>query len=140
MNLSFVEEYLPPIIKEMIDVMGLELTEKLVENFGGTTFSFSSENVYYQRLKEKLGENNAARFYHYFQCEKIYIPQCKRALQELKKFRFYRDFCYLTDTEGKSARIAMIELCPKYKISDRYGWKIISSMRHHSSQGDLFVR
>lgn len=138
MDLRIVEEHLPPIIKEMIDVMGLEITEKLVQHFGGTTFSFSCGNVYYQRLKEKLGAENAARFYQYFQCEKVYIPQCKRALNELKKLRFYRDFCYLTDIERKSARIAMVELCPKYKISDRYGWKIVASMRCHSAQGDLF--
>ena len=75
-----------------------------------------------------------------FRGEWVYIPRCETALRVLRNYRFKADFDYLTQHLNISGRMAMLELCPKYQLSDRSGWEIVAQVRNpkESSNFALF--
>ncbi|MDP8171531.1 Mor transcription activator family protein [Pasteurella skyensis] len=135
-----VVDYLPDSVHEIIDIIGFASTEKLVQKLGGISFKFSEGKLYYPKLKEVLGDEKAKKLCDYFGGGECYIPRCSVALRKLRAQRLYADFCYLTQQEGKSGRMAMLEICPKYNISDRYAWQTIYSLQNEEnrSQSQLF--
>ncbi|MFS7554038.1 Mor transcription activator family protein, partial [Pasteurella multocida] len=81
------------------------------------------------KLKELIGKESAIKLRTHFQSEEIYIPRCDVALRVLRNQRLKADFDYLTQREGKSGRMSMLEICHKYKISDRQAWDIVYSLQ-----------
>lgn len=135
-NLQDAAELLPPVVLEMVNQVGFADTEKIVQIFG-VSFCFTDGAVYFPKLAALIGRESAVKLRRYFQSEVLYIPRCQAALRMLRNQQFQADFYYLTEEMHKSARLAMLELCPKYNISDRYGWKIITS---HSSSPSFGVQ
>ena len=129
-----VAGYLPEIVLEMVELVGFGDVEKIIHRFGGTTFRFTDGAVYFPRLKELIGLESAVKLRHYFQAEEVYIPRCEVALRLLRNERLKADFDYITQTEKKSGRTAMLELCPKYRLSDRQAWEIIRAHPRPSYQ------
>lgn len=138
-----VEHYLPETVKEIVGVIGFPATEKLIKECGGTTLYFSNltrEMVYLDKLKEVLGSENALKFKSYIgECD-LYLPRCDIALKMLRNQQIYMDFCHLTEDKKQSGRVAMLQLCPKYGLSDRTVWDIVRSFQqeHHHIQTPLF--
>lgn len=124
-RLESVAEYLPEIVLEMVDLVGFVDVEKIINQFGGTTFRFTDGSVYFPRLKELIGLESAGKLRHYFNAEEVYIPRCETALRLLRNERLVADFDFITQGEKKSGRAAMLELCPKYQLSDRQAWEIV---------------
>ena len=122
-----VSELLPDVVHQMIDVIGLVQTEKIIKHFGGITFRFTDGHCYFPKLIDVIGNNDAIKLRNYFKCEQVYIPRCEAALRMLRNMQFKADYDYLTKAENKSGRMAMMELCPKYNISDRHGWAIVGA-------------
>lgn len=120
-----VEQYLPESIKEIVTVIGLADTEKLVKAFGGSSFLFWRGEGYFSRLREVLGQESAVKLQQHIGAGEVYIPRCEAALRILRNQRLYADFCRLTEVEGLSGRMAVLELCPKYQICDRTAWEVV---------------
>ncbi|HHT7695718.1 Mor transcription activator family protein [Pasteurella multocida] len=118
------------------------LLKRLLKDFVELHLSLSSPPFYFDLLKDLIGEDNAEKRRQYFLGCEVYIPRCEVALRVLRNRRFKADFDYLTQEEKKSARKAIFELCPKYQISDRQSWEIVSSAIStnslHYSQNALF--
>ncbi|HDR1912010.1 mor transcription activator family protein [Pasteurella multocida] len=137
-----VSEYLPDVVHRIIDITSFPAAEKIIKRLGGTTFKFKKTPFYFDLLKDLIGEEDAEKLRQYFLGCEVYIPRCEVALRVLRNRRFKADFDYLTQEEKKSARKAIFELCPKYQISDRQGWEIVSSAiatnSLHHSQDVLF--
>lgn len=136
-NLEDVADYLPDIVKEIIEVIGFSATEKLVRELGGSQFRFSQGMNYYPKLVEVIGKELAQTLCKYFQREDIYIPRCNTALRMLRNQRLKADFDRLCEQEKLSGRMAMLQLCPKYQLSDRQVWDIVYSFRRESCQARL---
>ncbi|MBE2895474.1 mor transcription activator family protein [Pasteurellaceae bacterium HPA106] len=128
MELKDVQDYLPEVVLEMVELIGFVDTEKLINAFGGTTFRFTDGQYYFPKLVEAVGRESAVALRKYFNIEQVYIPRCEVALRLLRNYRFKADFDWLTESNGKSGRLAMLELCPKYGVSDRAGWDILRKM------------
>lgn len=122
-------DYLPEIVQEMVRLIGLNDTQKLIEHFGGAEFCFTDGAYYFPRLKALLGKESAVILLQYFQSERVYIPRCEAGLRMLRNRQVLADFNYLTEQKGLSARLAMLELCSKYKLSDRRLWEILQELR-----------
>lgn len=135
-----IEDYLPETVKGIVEVIGLQATEKLIKAFGGTTFHFSNNSLYFNRLKELLGLDIALKLQSYIGVGDVYIPRCDTALIMLRNQQIYIDFCRLTDEEKLTGRLAMLKLCPKYGMSDRIIWDIVRSFQrqHNIKQSALF--
>ncbi|HDR1020968.1 TPA: mor transcription activator family protein [Pasteurella multocida] len=127
-----VSEYLPDVVHQMINAVGFHDVEKIINKFGGTSFRFSDGEHYFPKLIEVIGEKSAVTLREYFCAEIVYIPRCIVALRMLRNQQLKADFDYLTSEEKKSGRLAMLEICPKYKISNRQAWEIINSFRREN--------
>lgn len=123
-----VEVYLPETVKEIVGVIGLSAAVALVKSFGGTGFYLTRNGLDYERVVSAIGEELAKKLTEYYQAAYFYLPKCEVALRVLRNRAFNTDFLALTKS-GKSGRAAMIELCRKYKLSDRHGWEIVYSFR-----------
>lgn len=120
-----VEAYLPDVVKEMVELIGITKTEQVIKHFGGVEFYFSAGKTYYPRLVKVIGEESALKVRQYFNRERLYIPRCDTALRVLRNERFKAEFATLKKEQNLSSNLAMVELCPKYGFSERYAWKIL---------------
>ncbi|OOF59310.1 Mor transcription activator family protein [Rodentibacter myodis] len=127
-----VADYLPEVVLEMVDLVGFSNVDKIIQAFGGTNFLFSDGKVYFPKLKALVGLENAVKLRRYFKSEWVYIPRCEVALRLLRNERLKADFDFLTQTEKKSGRMAMLDLCKKYQLSDRHAWDIVRGLRSMS--------
>lgn len=138
-ELSDVSGYLPDVVHQMIDVVGFRAVEKVIRTFGGTTFCFTDGVHYFPKLIELIGRESAVKLRHYFRSEQVYIPRCEVALRTLRNQRLKAEFDYLTQEQHKSGRMAMLEICPKYQLSDRQAWEIVYRFnREAQAQNRLF--
>lgn len=139
-NLEDVAELLPETVQQMVDLVGFPTVEKIITNFGGATFRFTDGVHYFPKLKALIGLESAVKLREVFRGEWVYIPRCETALRVLRNYRFKADFDCLTQHLNKSGRMAMLELCPKYQLSDRCGWEIVAQVRNpkESSNFALF--
>lgn len=139
-NLEDVAELLPETVQQMVDLVGFPTVEKIITNFGGATFRFTDGVHYFPKLKALIGLESAVKLCEAFRGEWVYIPRCETALRVLRNYRFKADFDCLTQHLNKSGRMAMLELCPKYQLSDRSGWEIVAQVRNpkESSNFALF--
>lgn len=135
-----VEQYLPESVKGIIGAIGFANTEKLVKAFGGVSFQFSRAEAYFSLLREVLGQDVAIQLLQYTGTAELYIPRCEVALRILRNQRLYADFCQLTQEEGLSGRMAVLDLCPKYQVCDRTAWEIVRNYQRGNAytQDSLF--
>ena len=136
-KLEDVAELLPESVQQMIDIVGFPAVEKIITHFGGATFKFTDGTYYFPKLKELIGMESAVKLREVFRGDGLYIPRCQAALRVLRNYRFKAEYDYLTQTKHTSGRMAMLELCPKYQISDRSGWEIVARVRSPAESDNL---
>ncbi|PJG86198.1 mor transcription activator family protein [Conservatibacter flavescens] len=136
-ELKQVEELLPEVVREMVEVIGFPDTEKVIANFGGVDFYFSLGKHYFPRLVKVIGIEQAGKLRAYFDRERLYIPRCEVALKRLRNLRFKAEYDLLKN-EGKSGNFAMLELCPKYGFTERFAFKMLASLNQQTQQTSLF--
>jgi Mor family transcriptional regulator len=130
MELEEMQSLLPEIVCEIADLIGFDATQKLVFKFGGVTFpvgkGMRADGIQrYNMLRNTIGEDNAKTLSEHFAGELVYIPRCDAALREWRNQQFLVEFDYML-TQNVSANMALTKLCPKYKITVRHGWDILS--------------
>lgn len=129
-----VAEYLPPIVLEIVEIIGFEQTERLIRQLGGASVRFSCGRFYYPKIVEAVGAENAQLLRHYFGGKQDpYIPRCAEALRMLRNQRFKAEFDRLRG-ENVSGRMIMLELCPKYGFSERHAWDIVHRLSQNTQQ------
>lgn len=139
LNLTDVSDYLPDTVHEMIRVVGMANTQKIIRRLGGISFNFFTNGRYYKPLLcELIGEDAGNKLIAYFKGETLYIPRCGEALRVLRNRQFKYEYDFLTQEKNLSGNRAMLELCPKYQISDRQGWHILSQQYKSAVQPGLF--
>ncbi|WP_048796447.1 MULTISPECIES: Mor transcription activator family protein [Serratia] len=144
MTLEDVEFLLPPVVKEILTLIGFPSTLKLLDVLGGTTFTVGkglkeSGCSRMELLVSTIGQESAAKMSRHFGGDVLYIPRCERALKELRNRQLVADVERLRN-EGRSLPWIMAELCPRYGISDRLAYYIIEryKRRDAASQRGLF--
>jgi hypothetical protein len=130
MELDKIKAFLPPVIIEIAEIIGYESTQELVSKMGGVTFSIvrgvrEFSQIRYNMLINVIGEDKAKLLIERFNGEEIYIPSCVEA------FKNYRCEMFLNELKtqlksGKSLRLAITELCPRFEISDRTAWRLLA--------------
>lgn len=137
-ELESVADYLPQTVLDIIDVIGFEATEQLIRKLGGASVRFSCGRYYYPKVVDAVGVENAKLLRHYFGGKQDpYIPRCSEALRMLRNQRFKAEFDQLK-AEKMSGRMIMLELCPKYAISERHAWDIVQRFEATTNQASLF--
>lgn len=144
MELEQVKSLLPETVTEIAGLIGFPATMDLIRVFGGSTFPLGSGvrslgAFCVKRLRETIGEEKTKILTNAFNGEVLYLPRCDSALRELRNRAFISEF-EARYAEGVSTPQLMIDLCPKYGFSDRFGWKILKAKKTvlPSEQHSLF--
>lgn len=140
-NLSEFADSLPESVQNIVDVIGLADTEKLVKAVGGTRFKFGKgkhETARLKLLQQTIGTAQTEKLLAVFGGDVMYIPRCQLALQKLRNRRFRAAYAELTQ-QGVSKAMALLQLCPEYGISQRTADGILKEREMAAvSQGKLF--
>lgn len=129
--LKEAEHLLPEAVLDMIDVIGFEAAEKLVKSLGGVTFFIGKGVQNTPRLKmleAVIGVDATLALIEVFGGDSVYIPRCDAALRHLRNQRLISDVNEAV-ANGTSISMALLELCPKYGISDRLAWDILNAKK-----------
>lgn len=141
MTIKNVQHLLPESIIEMINIIGLSETEKVVNTLGGLSVVFPKKNLSESSVlnayREILGDDTLHSLWQYYAGCALYIPRCELAIKHLKKQRFINEVSEMKD-KGIPITQAVRELCPKYQISDRSAWKALGEKTDKSTQKPLF--
>ncbi|WP_447880407.1 Mor transcription activator family protein, partial [Serratia fonticola] len=123
MDLEQMSDLLPPIVLDLIKLIGYQDTAKLISKIGGITFPVSQgmrnkDNFRRDYIVQAVGKDSAEKIERQLGGDVIYIPRCASALREWRNLELVREYRALLAT-GVSGRRALLKLCPQYGISDR---------------------
>ena len=68
--LADVKKYLPEIVQDIVEIIGLENLENFLKQFGGVVFNFTKGKGYFPILEQTLGAELANKLQAYFSGEK----------------------------------------------------------------------
>lgn len=120
-------DYLPPVAREIADVIGLDGLLRLVKQFGGVTIRVPGQGD----LKQVLSSDQYKQFVHTFRNEKIAIPKLQARLYQVDLAETSR----LLDQGYTRAEVARTQ-----KITERAVYKRQAKQRQleNDKQQDLF--
>lgn len=123
-----VADLLPTAIIEMVDVIGMDATMRLVEALGGADFDIPNgrkESYRLSVLKSILPETALEALIAVYGGARIYIPRCEAALRELRNQRFCAHVRTLMEEEHLSQKAAVQKLIADYGITERWAYEIL---------------
>lgn len=115
-------DLLPESIQEIMGVIGYEDTLKLVSAIGGVRFKFGKgmrDTVRLRILCDLIGDKQTQKLLRVFGGDSLYIPRCVSLLQAHRNRQFCEEFHSLQEKSGQSKAMVLLQLCPKYGISNR---------------------
>lgn len=136
---------LPENGRELVRLIGLKLTMKLVELLGGTHFPIpktaKQEGQYLAALSEVVGVDAAKVLIQHYGNTRLYVPKCTYALKALRDANIRADYDRHCRELGHNATVNNI-LVPKYSLCDRRLEKILDKVDQllpdDTMQGQLF--
>ncbi len=122
---------LPAVAQDLVDLIGLAATLRLVEAYGGITFRVSlgaraAGKTRYALLAEVVGKQAADKITARYALTGLYVPICADALRRARDRAICAEFGNLTmPGSDMSGRDAVFTLARKYRLSDRAVWGIL---------------
>ena len=120
-DIGQVRGLLNDTIRDIIDLIGLDATTRLVEHLGGTSFRDSRR---LRILQEILGADQISALLEIYGGAQLYIPRCDAALRALRNARFRAEVQGAV-AAGNSQKMAVQLLAPKYGFSERRAYDIL---------------
>ncbi|ORM62007.1 hypothetical protein PRCB_02985 [Pantoea rodasii] len=144
-HLKDLEDLLPDTVRQIVDVIGFDATQKLIERFGGARFPIGKGvrrdgEHRLALLREVIGEDAVRRLVKHFGGENtLVIPRCAAALREWRNRCFYADMDDRVSS-GESLRMALTHVAPRYGFGNTWAWELINRRRKPTvqTQGQLF--
>ncbi|WP_158780727.1 Mor transcription activator family protein [Pantoea sp. BAV 3049] len=144
-RLEDLEDLLPDTVRQIVDVIGFDATQKLVGRFGGARFPIgcgtrSAGERRLSLLREVIGDENTRLLVKHFGGEDtLVIPRCAAALREWRNRCFYAEMDNMVNS-GESLRMALTLVAPKYGFANTWAWELINRRRNQTpqTQGRLF--
>ena len=126
-DIGQVRGLLNDTIRDIIDLIGLDATTRLVEHLGGTSFDMprgSRDSRRLRILQEILGADQISALLEIYGGAQLYIPRCDAALRALRNARFRAEVQGAV-AAGNSQKMAVQLLAPKYGFSERRAYDIL---------------
>lgn len=128
MNLSLA--HLPRTARDLVDLIGLPATLRLVESYGGKTIDVAKGKrargvAQIQEIAEKIGAVAAKKLAGRYGGAPLPVPRCKRAVLAMRDAALQARFDELTATGGHSARRAVALLVDEFAIGDSAIWRAL---------------
>lgn len=134
--------HLPPSVENIIRLIGLPKTQRLVEQLGGTSFPVAKAQtklgqIRYELLAEVVGTTAADQLTAEYGGEVLYIPNCKAAARAARDAAIHARFDQLVRELSSNEAVSL--LAREYQLSDRRVWDILKVLPEASNpQGVLF--
>ncbi|OON62303.1 hypothetical protein B0920_02155 [Massilia sp. KIM] len=119
--------HLPGSVQKLIALIGLPLTLRMVEVFGGTTLYLYRSEACVQKLSSVVGAEAAQKIISFFGNTPVTIATCKNALVTLRNRDILARFDHLTMVEKLSARASVLQIVKDYTppIHERTIWRVL---------------
>lgn len=78
---AYAVDYLPESLREVVDLIGLQATLKLVEHLGGIVLYVPAELTADHRIAKAIGMRAATLLWERYQADTIEVPRCHEALR-----------------------------------------------------------
>lgn len=120
---------LPSGMRAIADLVGIVPALALAEHFGGLTLRVPAganrraQNVLHD-LAAKIGPDAARLLASRYAGAELYVPNCKNALARARHSLMLADRSELA-SQGCSEREIVRRLSRKYRLSDRYVWRLL---------------
>lgn len=120
---------LPPSAQELARVLGLPAALKMVDYYGGLTLRMPHGDTPLGRsmlndLSKHLGEASAKALAQKYAGTALVVPNCKQAMQKARDAAILEDRRALA-AEGLSERSLVQCIVLKYRLTERYVWRIL---------------
>lgn len=130
MQLRGLDLYLlPQNARELVDLVGVVPALALVENFGGLTLRIplgetARGRAMLEDMARHAGEDAAEAISRQYGGSSFYIPNCKLALVKARDALMIKERAERA-AKGESERGIVMALARKYRLSDRYVWRLL---------------
>lgn len=121
--------YLPQQLKDLIDVIGLEAVQKLVEVYGGVRLKFPLSLKPDHPLAKLLGWQTARTLCDHYGASFMDVPKAQSAITE------YRNNL-IREAHARGATVR--ELAYRYRLTQRRIWYILGAQAAIDNQLDMF--
>lgn len=122
-------DYLPPSLRELVDVIGLTAAQKLVSEFGGLRLTVPVKMPEDHPLAQLLGWDAARTLSHHYAHERLDVPKALSAIQAVRNLQMRKDHA-----AGVSAR----QLALREGLTERRVWEILAEQPVDDRQSDMF--
>lgn len=124
---------LPESAQNLVRLIGLPKTVRLIEHLGGTTFPVSKGKtrlgqLRFEVLSEAIGVDAADILTREYGGEMLYIPNCAAAIRAVRNRAIHAEFDSLVSSASKpvySSNEAVFKIAVAYRLSDRRVWEIL---------------
>lgn len=129
-DLTAYEEYLPQSMREVVELIGVESTFKLIDRFSGINELYIPERIKSSHpIAEAVGYFNARKLSQNFGKTYINVPRAAAAMRALRND--------MIRTEYSQGILSARQLAQKYSLTERWIWEIIGQAVN-DKQGELF--
>lgn len=122
-------QHLPPVILDLIDVIGAPATEIIVRERGGVSLCVPGKTTPEHWLHDAIGKTAFEQLVKTYRGVELWIPRCTRALQAM------RDQQILQAAESGTS---IVQIALQYGYTDRGIHKILQRLRAPDNQIDMF--
>ena len=118
--------HLPESTKKLIALIGLPVTLRLVDVYGGHTINLYNSESSLERMAETVGRDCAQKLLSHYGNDPFSVALCAKALTALRDADIRAEFDRLTTQQDLSGRAAVTHITRKFApITDRTIWRIL---------------
>lgn len=121
--------FLPPSLRELVDVIGITAAQKLVNEFGGLRLTVPVKMPEQHPLAQLLGLESARKLSHHYAQERLDVPKALSAIQAARNHQMRIDHA-----RGVSTR----QLAQREGLTERRVWEILADRPVDDRQADMF--
>jgi hypothetical protein len=132
-------EHLPKSARDLIALIGLPSTLRLVDTHGGIMVNLYNTDTSMDRMAGVVGLDNARALLKFYGSTPFTVPVCMRALKAVRNAEILAEFDRLTQEEKLSARASVIKISRRFTphIHERTIWRILKTLPDVNPPADL---
>jgi hypothetical protein len=125
-----VIEHLPKSAQNLIALIGLPSTLRLVDAHGGITINLYNSDTSLERMADLVGQDNARALLKFYGNAPFTVPMCMLALKAVRNAEILAEFDRLTLQEKLSARASVTLITRRFTphIHERTIWRILKTL------------
>lgn len=122
------EEDLPPTLKDLCDLLGLEAVIALAQKYGGTVMMLPRTLFNGCTLPEVIGAEAAAKLIHFRGGTRLYVAKLDEALRVNRNLQIVKLY---------SAGEGVKKLAREFSLSERHVWRILGTPEPDRTENQL---